>query len=131
MLLRMLELEEPIDEVVCCDTYKEFPQMYEHINRVRQEVESKGIKFTTLRNPLTFDYWLLEYEPKRRDPEAFKAKYGDAKGKGWATSRVRWCTGELKIKLMDRYFRELRSQHNVIDCVGLAADEEYRLEREN
>jgi tRNA(Ile)-lysidine synthase TilS/MesJ len=25
MLLKMLELGEPIDEVVCCDTYKEFP----------------------------------------------------------------------------------------------------------
>lgn len=25
MLLRLLELNYPIDEVVCCDTYKEFP----------------------------------------------------------------------------------------------------------
>ena len=28
LLLRLLELNEPIDEVIFCDTYKEFPQMY-------------------------------------------------------------------------------------------------------
>lgn len=28
MLLRLLELGEPINEIIFCDTYKEFPQMY-------------------------------------------------------------------------------------------------------
>lgn len=131
MLLKMLELGEPIDEVVCCDTYKEFPQMYEHIEKIRKVVEDKDIKFTLLRHPMTFDEWMFEYTPKRRNPEAFKAKFGDAKGKGWATSRVRWCSGELKIKLMDRYFRELKAEKNVVECIGIAADEIKRLEREN
>ena len=36
MLLRMIELGEHIDEVVCCDTYKEFPAMYRHIEKVRR-----------------------------------------------------------------------------------------------
>ena len=40
MLLRMIELKEHIDEVVFCDTYKEFPQMYEHIARVRAVVDT-------------------------------------------------------------------------------------------
>ena len=132
MLLRLLELQQQIDEVVCCDTYKEFPQMYEHIERIRKVVEDKGVKFTMLKHKWTFDYWMFEYEPKRRNPEKFFAMYGaDAKGKSWATSRARWCTGELKIKLMDRYFRELREQYTVINYVGIAADELNRLAREN
>ena len=80
---------------------------------------------------MTFDYWMFEYEPKRRNPEKFIEKYGNAKGKSWATPRSRWCSGDLKIKLIDKYLRELRKTHNVIECVGIAADEQYRLEREN
>lgn len=130
MLLRLLELKQQIDEVVYCDTYKEFPQMYRHIEKVKKIVEEAGVKFTTLKHDLTFDQWLLDYEPKRRDPQAFFAKYGaDAKGKGWATSRVRWCTGELKTKLMDRYINNLKKKFNVIMYIGLAADEVKRLER--
>ena len=131
MLLRLLELGEQIDEVICCDTYKEFPQMYKHIEKVRKIVDSKGIKFTLLRHEWTFDYWFYDYEPKRRKPEEFKARFGDAKGKSWARSRARWCSGELKIKLMDKYFNALRSKYNVIKYVGIAADETARIERKN
>ena len=131
MLLRMMELGEHIDEVVCCDTYKEFPQMYQHIEKVRQIVEAHNIKFTLLRSERTFDEWMFDYEPKRRKPDEFKAKYGDSKGKSWATFRRRWCTGELKIKVMDKYFKALNEQYKVIKCVEIAADETKRLEREN
>ena len=31
MLLHMIELQEQIDEVMFCDTFKEFPAMYKHI----------------------------------------------------------------------------------------------------
>lgn len=48
MLLRLLELGEQIDEVVFCDTYKEYPQMYRHIEKVKKIVEDAGVKFTTL-----------------------------------------------------------------------------------
>lgn len=34
MLLMMLERKMPIDEIIFCDTGKEFPQMYEHFDRV-------------------------------------------------------------------------------------------------
>lgn len=131
MLLRMIELEEQIDEVVCCDTYKEFPEMYQHIEQIGKIVEEKNIKFTLLKHEWTFDYWMFEHKPKRRNPEKFIEKYGDVSGRSWATAKARWCTGELKIKLIDKYFRELRKTHNVIQCVGIAADEEYRMEREN
>ena len=36
MLLMMLEKGLPVDRVICVDTTKEFPQMYEHINAVQK-----------------------------------------------------------------------------------------------
>lgn len=131
MLLKMLELGEPIDEVVCCDTYKEFPQMYEHIEKIRKVVEDKDIKFTLLQSDKSFDYWMFDYEPKHRNPEAFKAKYGDVKGYSWANFQTRWCTGVLKTRVIDKYFKELKAKKNVVECVGIAADEIERINRDN
>lgn len=131
MLLHMIELQEHIDEVICCDTYKEFPAMYNHIDKVQKIVEDNGIKFTMLRHPRSFDEWMFEYEPKRRNPEQFKAKYGDAKGKSWPTPKSRWCTGELKIKIIDAYVQNLTNKYDLVKVLGIAADEEDRLQRKN
>ena len=38
MLLMMLEKNMPIDEIIFCDTGKEFPQMYEHIEKVQKYI---------------------------------------------------------------------------------------------
>lgn len=124
MVLRMMEIGERIDEVVCCDTYKEFPAMYRHIEKVSKVIEGNGIKFTMLRAENSFDYYLFDYEPK-------KGKRVGEKGLGWALPVRRWCTGYLKRDITGKYFRELRKKYNVIHCLGIAADEGYRLERKN
>ena len=132
LLLRMIELNEQIDEILCCDTYKEFPAMYRHIEKVKEKIKDKNIKFTLLKHERTFDEWMFEYEVKRKNPDAFYAKWGkDAKGKSWATSRARWCTGRLKIDLIDKYIKDLRKKYDLVHCIGLAADEVKRLERPN
>ena len=79
MVLRMIELGEHIDEVICCDTYKEFPAMYRHIEKVRKVIEDAGIKFTMLRNEKSFDYLMFDHEPKRKNP-----KYQGLLGYSWA-----------------------------------------------
>ena len=38
MLLMMLEKNMPIDEIIFCDTGKEFPQMYDHIDKVQKYI---------------------------------------------------------------------------------------------
>lgn len=38
MLLMMLEKNMLIDEIIFCDTGKEFPQMYEHIEKVQKYI---------------------------------------------------------------------------------------------
>lgn len=39
MLLKMLENNMQIDEIIYCDTGKDFPQMYEHIKQVKQYIK--------------------------------------------------------------------------------------------
>lgn len=126
MLLRMIDLNEHIDEVVCCDTYKEFPAMYRHIELVKTLVENAGIKFTMLKSDKSFDYYMFEHNPKRKNPELVGLQ-----GLSWAGSRSRWCTSKLKIDIINRYFSDLRKQYDLVQCIGIAVDEGYRLEREN
>ena len=116
----------PLHEVIYCDTGMEFPAMVEHINRLEQIFTGAGIKFTRLKSEKSFEYLMFEYQPKKKNPELQHLK-----GKSWPTSKVRWCTGELKQKVVSRYFKQLRKQKMVIQLVALAADEEYRLERKN
>lgn len=116
----------PLHEVVYCDTGMEFPAMVEHINSLEQIFTGAGIRFTRLKSEKSFEYLMFEYQPKKKNPELQHLK-----GKSWPTSKVRWCTGELKQKVVSRYFKQLRKQKTVIQLVALAADEEYRLERKN
>lgn len=128
MLLRMIELGEHIDEVVCCDTTKEFPAMYRHIEKVKKVVEDAGIKFTMLKAEHDFDWWMFEYLPEK--PTSQIGLSGN-RGFSWAGSRMRWCSDKLKGKVINKYLGMLKRQYNVIQCIGLATDEEYRLERKH
>jgi 3'-phosphoadenosine 5'-phosphosulfate sulfotransferase (PAPS reductase)/FAD synthetase len=132
MLLRLIELGRPVDEVIFCDTYKEFPQMYKHVEKIKQYIESLNIKFTTLKSPKSFDEWMFEYEPKRRNPEQFYEKYGEkASGKGWPTPTARWCTGTFKIKIVEKYMKNFSKRTVIHQYIGIAADETKRLDRIN
>lgn len=124
MLLRLMETGAPIDEVLHCDTGLEFPDMYDHIERIKARVQEKGIKYTTLKSNLDFEYLLLE-KPIKSKKDTIVIGYG------WPTPRKRWCTQLLKTKLLDAYKKELKQKYNVFYYVGRASDEEYRLKRKN
>jgi 3'-phosphoadenosine 5'-phosphosulfate sulfotransferase (PAPS reductase)/FAD synthetase len=121
----MVETGEHIDEVVSCDTTKEFPAMYRHIERLREVAERNGIKFTVLRAERDFDYYMFDHMPKRKN-DALEGR----KGYSWAGCISRWCTAKLKVDVMEKYFRALRKTHNLVQCIGIAEDEQRRLERQ-
>ena len=126
MVLEMIARGERIDEVLCCDTYKEFPAMYRHLDKVKAVIRSHGIKITELRNEKHFDYWMFEHKVNRRNKEL------DGKlGYSWAGPLSRWCTSKLKIDVIEKYMTQLRKKYKVITCTGIAADEGYRLVRDN
>ena len=52
MLLMMLEKGITVDRVICVDTTKEFPQMYEHIKKVQAIIEPLKIEIVKI----DFDY---------------------------------------------------------------------------
>jgi 3'-phosphoadenosine 5'-phosphosulfate sulfotransferase (PAPS reductase)/FAD synthetase len=125
MVIELIKRQEPLNEVLFCDTYKEFPTMYKHISKIKRIIENAGIKFTELRSPKPFDYLMFEYQPKRKED-----KLEGLKGYSWPDSKNRWCTTKLKVSIIDSYIKKLSEEYNVLQYIGLAADEICRLERE-
>lgn len=58
MLLMMLEKGMPVDEIIFCDTGKEFPDMYKHIEKVEKYI---GRAITRLKAGYSFDYYFADY----------------------------------------------------------------------
>lgn len=128
MLLKMLENKMQIDCILFCDTGLEFPTMYEHLDRLEKNIERQ---ITRIRADETFEYLMFDKPIKRKSNSPVVKKYGAGLlGYGWAGARMRWCTSKLKDVPRERFLRELRKKYNVVEYVGIAADEQYRLERE-
>ena len=72
MLLMMLEKGMPVDDVIFCDTGMEFPQMYEHIDKVEKYI---GRKITRLKAEHSFEWYMFE-KPRT------KGKWQDIRGYG-------------------------------------------------
>ena len=119
MLLRLLEENRPVDMILFCDTGIEFPQMYEHIDKLERYI---GRAITRIKAPQTFEYYFYEYHPPRNNP--MLEQYD---GMSWPGPQNRWCTGMMKIRIINAYLRELRKEHDVIEYVGIAADEAKRM----
>ena len=112
MLLMMLEKGMQVDEIIFCDTGMEFPQMYEHIDKVEQYI---GMKITRLKAPHTYEHMMFDYVKT-------KGKRIGQKGNGWATMLVRWCTIYHKQDVQKKYTKG----KNHISYIGIAYDEPKR-----
>lgn len=119
MLLRMLEEGMPVDVILFCDTGLEFPALYRHLDRLERNI---GHRITRIRPDKPFEYYFLEHESKRKSGEI-------RKGYSWAGPRMRWCTTRLKTQPREKFLTPLRKKYRVIEYVGIAADEGYRLGR--
>ena len=127
MLLRMIELGMQIDCILFCDTGLEFPAMYEHIDKVERDI---GRKITRVKATHSFEYYFAEVPVKRKENTAFAKKYGlSRKGYGWAGPKMRWCTEKLKNQPREMFLHSLRGKYDIIEYVGIAADEGFRLKR--
>lgn len=119
MLLRMLEEGWPVDLILFCDTGLEFDGMYHHIEKLEKYI---GRPITRLKSEYSFEYLLLEHMPRRKNPELFGRK-----GYSWAGPRNRWCTAMLKQRIIDRYLRNLAKKYELVQYIGIAADEPQRI----
>lgn len=120
MLLKMIENNMQIDEIIFCDTGKEFPQMYEHIKKVEQYINRK---ITILKAEKSFDYYMFEHKKT-------KGKNKGQAGYGWASGRCRWCTTLLKNNVINKYLKKYKDE-GYKEYVGIAYDEQERIKDKN
>lgn len=119
MLLRMLEENMQVDEIIYCDTYKEFPQMYKHIEKIKKYIKEKYNKeITTLKAEKDFDYYMFEHERTR-------GKNKGKRGYGWSTMLCRWCTSNLKTNVINKYLKAQNEEYT--EYIGIACDEPKRI----
>lgn len=127
MLLRLLEEGMPVDIILFCDTGLEFPQLYRHVDKVEQDI---GREITRVRAPHDFEYYFSQIKIQRKKDSAYAKKYGlERDGYGWAGPKMRWCTYHFKDHPREQFLRPLQEPYEIVEYVGLAADEGYRLER--
>lgn len=119
MVLRLLEEGWPLDEIVFCDTGMEFPQMYEHLDRLERVI---GRPITRLKAPESFEYYFYESTPLRKNPNLVGKQ-----GKSWPDPMHRWCTGMMKTRIIDSYLKSQYGHQQFIQYVGIAADEPERV----
>lgn len=120
MLLRMLESGMKIDEIIYCDTTKEFPNMIEHIEKVKKYVKQNYNKeITILKSKNSFDYYMFEHVKIR-------GKNKGQKGYSWPSPKIRWCTSYLKTNIIREYLKKYKEKE-IIEYIGIAYDEQMRV----
>lgn len=107
MLLKMIELGYDIDVVIFADTGMEFPEMYEHIDKVEAQLD---IEITRVKSPKTYKYYLADHEIRPG-----KVGYGHP------DFRNRWCTRVLKKLPIMRFVKRLRVE--ATEFMGFSTDE--------
>lgn len=117
MLLMMLEKNIPVDQIIFCDTGKEFPEMYKHISKVEKYINRPIIR---LKSKKSFDYYMFEHIKT-------KGKNKGGIGYGWATMGIRWCTYYLKQLPAKAYLQSLSDPYK--QYIGIAYDEPKRHKR--
>ena len=90
---------EPQMEYVFCDTQKELPETYEYLDRLESYLGKPIVRLNADRG---FDHYLKLYNNYL------------------PSSRMRWCTRQLKIRPFERYV----GTAPVVSYVGIRADED-------
>lgn len=124
MLLKMIENNMQIDEIVYCEVMAtstlggEYPEMYEYLDKVDEYLmKTIGKKITRIKPDISFEEQF--YTKKKR---------GNYKNEiyGFPLVFCAWCNSTLKVKPIDKY---LKSKGEYISYIGIAYDEPERFKR--
>lgn len=115
MLLRLIEENKPLDEVVFYDTGMEFDAIYNIRDKIKELLEEKNIKFTELKPSYNFEYKMFEKPVKHRNGTT-------GKGYSWCGGYCRWGTTD-KLKVIEKYVQDN------YEYIGIASDEKKRKEK--
>lgn len=122
LAIGMWERGYQIDEIIACDEGMWWPEAHEAVRKVE---EITGIKVTVLTPPpeKNFEYLMFDHVITR-------GKRTGTKGYGWPTPMNRWCTTFCKARVIDAYVKKLMEDYDVIQYIGIAADEVERTKKE-
>lgn len=120
MLLRLIEENKKIDEVIFYDTGMEFKAIYNTRDKIINLLKTKKIKYTELKSDISFEYKMYDKEIHKKDGSL-------QKGYGLCGGRCRWGT-TLKNATIKKYLKE-KYKDNYIEYIGIAADEINRIEK--
>lgn len=120
MLLKILELNYPLDEVVYFDIGVEFDSIRNNAEKMKKILANKGIKFTILEPKDPF-IWCMTEKPVTKRNGASQCGYK------WCGGCTRWGT-TLKLDAIksnnNKYGNEM-----IAEYVGVASDEKHRIDR--
>lgn len=120
MLLMLIEKKYPLDYVVFYDTGMEFDSIYNIRDKVKIELEKLNIEFVELHPQEPFWITMFIREVKERK------KGGYHYGYNWCGGSCRWGT-TAKMQAIKKFKKSI--DDNVIDYVGIAADEPRRFDK--
>lgn len=122
MLLKLIELKYPLDEVVFYDTGMEFDCIYKIRDKMVSILLENNIKYTELKPKETFLYTMFDKPVKKKNGVTDK-------GYSWCGGRCRWGTTE-KIRSIRNYLKS-KYVDNYKEYVGIAYDEGKRIKEDS
>lgn len=121
MVLRLLEENYPLDEIVYFDIGVEFDSIRKNAEKIKPILEARGVKFTILEPKDTFIYTMTEKPVIKRNGET-------QSGYKWCGGCARWGTS-LKLDAIKEHNKTYENEV-VVEYIGVAADERQRINRE-
>lgn len=128
MVLRILEEDLPLDEVIFFDTGMEFDSIYHNRDRIRELLFQKHIKFTELhsKNSFLFDMFVRPIQYRHPENRPYPIHYGYE----WCGARgIRWGTSG-KLSSIKKHYRETYGDEEIFEYVGIAIDEQSRIKND-
>lgn len=121
MLLKILKLNYPLDEVVYFDIGIEFDSIRNNAEKMKKIIVDKGIEFTILEPKKPFIWYMTEKPVTKRNGTL-------QSGCKWCGGCVRWGT-LLKLDAI-RDNNKKYGDEMIVEYVGVAADERHRINRQ-
>lgn len=122
MLLKLLELEYPLDEVVYFDIGVEFDSIRNNAEKMKNILKDKNIEFTILEPEKPFLYCMNEEPIVKKQSKEIQI------GRKWCGGTVRWGTS-LKMEAIKAHNAKYGDEM-IVEYVGVAADERQRINRQ-
>ena len=125
MVLRILEENMPLDEVIFFDTGMEFDSIYHNRDKMKRLLAEHKILFSELSSKSHFLFDMFVRPINYRDPQS--KPYPIHYGYEWCGARgIRWGTSG-KLSAIRNHYKEYYPGEEITEYVGIAADESRRI----